>query len=104
MLTAEEKRIEGIEALISSNAAIRQELFSDYTKEVVRYRRVTAEMETSAAVIMKCFKKKQKFGWIHRPIQDAIDIDANLLDGPLFRKWMSLVSFKQVAPRRGLKQ
>ena len=87
-LTEEERSLDSIFDLISTNNDARQRIFDECTNYVLTHRRVTRKMEMAAQIVMRCFKKGKNFQYIYMPIREALDRDPAVASDEAFRRWV----------------
>ena len=71
MLTDEERGHPSILDLISMDNKARERLFDAYTAFVATSGKIRRTMEQAAAIVMKCFRKKKNFRYIHSRIDEG---------------------------------
>ena len=94
MLTDEERSHPSILDLISMDNKAREKLFDAYTAFVATSGKIRRTMEQAAAIVMKCFRKKKNFKYIHSRIDEALDQQPTLVASAAFQRWSQLVKYR----------
>ena len=94
MLTDEERSHPSILDLISMDNKARERLFDAYTAFVATSGKIRRTMEQAAAIVMKCFRKKKNFKYIHSRIDEALDQQPTLVASAAFQRWSQLVKYR----------